>query len=186
MTTSMTENNAQLKQVYETVLYHLETIYQTTPPAQPLPALAEEIIQIMRLDKEYQTPAPYQNNWDEKDMVLITYGNTIQKANEAPLKTLNQFLKRCVKDTVSSVHILPFSPYCSDDGFAVKDYYAINPDLGEWDDIEGISKDYRLMADLVINHGSSSSEWFQNFIKGKGGVHLVIPKSILISATLKS
>lgn len=167
----MAPSNEQLKQVYESVLYHLETIYQTEVPTQPLPALAEEIIQIMRLDAEYQAPAPYQNNWDEKDLVLITYGNTVQQAGEAPLKTLHRFLGDCVKDTINSVHILPFSPYCSDDGFAVKDYYQVNTELGSWDDIEAIANNYRLMADLVINHGSSSSEWFQNFIKGEGKGH---------------
>lgn len=167
----MTPSNEQLKHVYDTVLYHLETIYQTESPAQPLPAIAEEIIQIMRLDKEYQSPVPYQNNWDEKDLVLITYGNTIQQAGEAPLITLHRFLDKYVKDTVNSIHILPFSPYCSDDGFAVKDYYQVNAELGGWDDIESIANNYRLMADLVINHGSSSSEWFQNFIKGEGKGH---------------
>lgn len=167
----MAPSNEQLKQVYESVLYHLETIYQTEVPTQPLPALAEEIIQIMRLDAEYQAPAPYQNNWNEKDLVLITYGNTVQQAGEAPLKTLHRFLGDCVKDTINSVHILPFSPYCSDDGFAVKDYYQVNTELGSWDDIEAIANNYRLMADLVINHGSSSSEWFQNFIKGEGKGH---------------
>ena len=167
----MAPSNEQLKQVYETVLYHLETIYQTESPAQPLPALADEIIQIMRLDKEFQAPTPYQNNWDEKDVVLITYGNSVQLADEAPLKTLHRFLSEYVKGTINSVHILPFSPYCSDDGFSVKDYYQVNTELGGWDDIEGIASNYRLMADLVINHGSSGSEWFQNFIKGEGKGH---------------
>jgi len=167
----MTPSEEQLKQVYDSVLYHLETIYQSEKPTQALPALAEEIIQLMRLDKDYQAPTPYQNNWDEGDMVLITYGNSVQQAGEVPLKTLHRFLNSCVKDTVNSVHILPFSPYCSDDGFAVQDYYQVNDQLGEWEDIETIAKDYRLMADLVINHGSSSSEWFQNFIKGEGKGH---------------
>lgn len=160
-----------LKQVYESVLYHLETIYQAETLSQPLPALAEEIIKIMRLDMQCQTVAPYQNNWDEKDLVLITYGNSVQLPDEVPLKTLYRFLNECVKDVVNSVHILPFSPYCSDDGFAVKDYYQVNEKLGEWEDIEAIANDYRLMADLVINHGSSSSNWFQNFIKGEGEGH---------------
>jgi len=167
----MIPNNAQLKQVYDTVLYHLETIYQSEKPTQALPELAQEIIEIMRLGQDYQAPTPYQNNWDEKDMVLITYGNSVRQENEVPLKTLHRFLNACIKDAVNSVHILPFSPFCSDDGFAVQDYYAVNEDLGEWGDIEAIAKDYRLMADLVINHGSSNSEWFQNFIKGEGKGH---------------
>jgi len=167
----MTPSNDPLKQVYETVLYHLETIYQDEALSQPLPALAEEIIKIMRLDTQCQTVTPYQNNWDEQDMVLITYGNSVQLPDEVPLKTLHRFLNECVKGVVNSVHILPFSPFCSDDGFAVIDYYEVNDKLGEWEDIEAIANDYRLMADLVINHGSSSSVWFQNFIKGEGKGH---------------
>jgi sucrose phosphorylase len=167
----MKPSNAQLKPVHDKVLYHLETIYKDEEPNQPLTELADEIIHIMRLDSDYQTPTPYQNNWDENDVVLITYGNSIQQAGEAPLKTLHRFLGKQVNGSINSVHILPFFPFCSDDGFAVKDYYAVNEALGDWEDIEKLSQDYRIMADLVINHGSSSSEWFQNFIKGNGEGH---------------
>ena len=164
-------DNADLKPVYNSVLYHLETIYKDVSPNQSLPDLATEILQLMRLDKEYQSVEPYQNNWSEQDVVVITYGNSIKQDNEAPLNTLHHFLDKHFKDTINSVHILPFFPYCSDDGFAVMDYYAVNPELGGWDDLEAIASDYRLMADLVINHGSSSSEWFNNFIKGEGEGH---------------
>lgn len=162
---------AQLKSVHDKVLYHLETIYKDEKPNQPLSELADEIIKIMRLDTNYQTPTPYQNNWNENDVVLITYGNSIQHKDEAPLKTLRRFLNEQVDGVINSVHILPFFPYCSDDGFAVKDYYAVNAELGDWDDIKALSQTYRIMADLVINHGSSSSQWFNNFIKGEGEGH---------------
>lgn len=167
----MKPSNAQLKPVFDTVLYHLETIYQDNMPTEPLEAIADEIIHIMRLDEEYETPTPYQNNWDESDVILITYGNTIQHSGEPPLQTLHHFLNEHIKGTINSVHILPFFPFCSDDGFAIEDYYQVNPSLGDWSDIEAITKDYRVMADLVINHASSSSAWFKNFIKGAGEGH---------------
>ena len=64
------------------------------------------------------------------------------------------------------VHILPFFPYSSDDGFAVMDYYTVNPSLGDWADIQKIAGRCRLMADLVVNHTSSRTRWFENFKKG--------------------
>ena len=79
--------------------------------------------------------------------------------------TLKYFLDDCLRDSVTAVHILPFFPYSSDDGFAVMDYLAVNESHGDWQDIEAIAADYRLMADLVINHMSARSRWFENFRK---------------------
>lgn len=102
--------------------------------------------------------------WDETEIALITYGSSIRHGDEKPLQTLYQFLGNRVGDAISAVHILPFFPFSSDDGFSVIDYLAVDPDLGDWSDISAIADDYRLMADLVINHGSSRSDWFQQFL----------------------
>ena len=102
--------------------------------------------------------------WSEEDVVLITYGDTILHQEEQPLKTLERFLTEYCGDTVSGVHILPFFPYSSDDGFSVIDYRAVNPDLGDWRDIKKLSHHYRLMFDLVINHVSRESLWFYDFV----------------------
>lgn len=102
--------------------------------------------------------------WDEKDVFLITYGDSIIKDDEAPLLTLHRFLKKHFSDIFSTVHILPFFPYSSDDGFAVKDFFTVNPELGSWDNIKHISEDFKLMADLVVNHASSESLWFKQFL----------------------
>src|SRR5690606_30437812 len=59
-------------------------------------------------------------------------------------------------------------PYSSDDGFSVIDYSSVNEALGSWQHIRDIAADYRLMSDLVINHCSARSAWFDNFIKGEG------------------
>ena len=66
---------------------------------------------------------------------------------------------------MSAVHILPFFPFTSDDGFSVLNYSSVNESVGSWEHIESIAKDYHLMADLVINHCSARSQWFENFIK---------------------
>ncbi len=105
--------------------------------------------------------------WDEKDVVLITYGDSILSENSAPLITLAGFLKKYIRDAISFVHILPFFPYSSDDGFSVIDYQEVNPELGTWGDVQEIKKDYKLMFDLVINHVSQNSKWYQNYLKGE-------------------
>jgi len=105
--------------------------------------------------------------WDETDVVLITYGNSIASPGEKPLFTLHRFLKSNLNLTFSCVHILPFFPSTSDDGFAVSDYMAVAPELGGWEDIAGIGTDFTLMFDLVLNHVSAGHPWFRNFLTGK-------------------
>jgi glycosidase len=102
----------------------------------------------------------------EDDAVLITYADSIFKEGERPLRTLRRFLKAHVKSAISTVHILPFFESSSDGGFSVMDYRQVDPRLGDWHDIQAIGKDYRLMVDLVLNHVSSRSTWFQGFLKG--------------------
>lgn len=102
----------------------------------------------------------------EGDIVLITYGDQVKKEGERPLKTLKDFLDKYFKDSISTVHILPFFPYSSDDGFAVIDYTRVNPELGDWSDISGLNEDFQLMFDAVINHISSKSEWFKKYKQG--------------------
>lgn len=157
--------------VLHNVLYHLSTVYGEFHDSQTLTQLANELLAIMQVSPEAQSPQPHQNKWHANDIAMITYGNSVLKNDELPLQTLKRFLDDYFADCINTVHILPFFPYCSDDGFAVKDFFQVNPELGNWSDINAIAKDYRLMADLVINHGSSSSQWFQNFIAGEGEGH---------------
>jgi len=102
---------------------------------------------------------------DETDSVLITYGDQFSTSGQAPLKQLKKFITGNIGEAVSAVHILPFSPYSSDDGFSVIDYRAVNPDWGSWDDVIEIGKTYKLMADLVINHCSAKSMWFKKYLE---------------------
>jgi len=107
---------------------------------------------------------PYQ--WDQQDSVLITYGDTIREPGRAPLKTLREFLNLRVQNAINTVHILPFFPYSSDAGFSITDYRQVNPDLGSWEEISAIGRNFRLMVDLVLNHVSRESEWFTDYING--------------------
>ncbi len=112
-------------------------------------------------------PLPDAQLWSEADCLLITYGDSVVADGEPPLQTLGRFLQEFVGDVVSAVHILPFCPFSSDDGFAVIDYAEVNDVLGEWSDVTALADSYRLMADPVINHVSSQSEWFQNYCAGQ-------------------
>jgi len=113
-----------------------------------------------------QQPVAPQERFTERDVVLITYGDSLRAPGEAPLKMLHGFLRRRLAGVISTVHILPFFPYSSDDGFSVTDYLAVNPDLGDWDDVDRLAGDFKLMVDVVINHVSAHSTWFRRFLAG--------------------
>jgi glycosidase len=102
----------------------------------------------------------------ERDAILITYGDQFQEPGVPPLQTLHQVLTETLGRVVSGVHILPFFPYSSDDGFSVIDYTQVNPDFGTWEDVERLGQDFRLMFDAVVNHISRQSAWFQGFLLG--------------------
>ena len=165
MTTPVNPLKQPLK---DKLVQQLSTIYHDVPLEQSVNNIAQSLLDIMALSSKEITAKPFSNHWSEQDVILITYGDSIIKADQAPLKTLKNFLDSTVGNAINSIHILPFFPYSSDDGFSVIDYSSVNESLGGWQDIEQISKSYRLMSDLVINHCSSRSAWFDNFIKGEG------------------
>tara|TARA_R110000744_G_scaffold117745_1_gene220123 strand:- start:17459 stop:19204 length:1746 start_codon:yes stop_codon:yes gene_type:complete len=163
--------SAHIEPLKNKLIQQLSTIYENIILKQSTDEIAETLIDIMRLTDDITPPQPFTNHWSETDIVLITYGDSIIKAGQKPLQTLKGFLDNHLKDTINSVHILPFFPYSSDDGFSVIDYSSVNESLGSWQDITEISQNYQLMSDLVINHCSSRSAWFDNFIKGEGQGH---------------
>ncbi len=108
--------------------------------------------------------SPRDGGLSQRDSILILYGDQVQRTNEKPLRTLKKFCDTYLKDVVSGIHILPFYPWTSDDGFSVVDYRQIDSALGDWDDVSAM-QNFRLMFDAVINHISSKSEWFQKFLQ---------------------
>ncbi len=104
--------------------------------------------------------------WDETTCLLITYGDMVTRESESPLVTLRLFLREHLHGVITAVHVLPFFPYSSDDGFSVIDYREVNPALGGWADIRMLGENFDLMVDLVLNHVSSHSRWFQDYIGG--------------------
>jgi sucrose phosphorylase len=159
-----------VEQLKERVNHHLNVIYADITLNESIEELTEQCLVTMKIDQsdKLQVPLRHHNNWSQKDIILITYGDSVEQKDVHPLKTLKHFLSEYCQDTINSVHILPFFPYSSDDGFSVIDYSSVNEALGDWDDIKAISEDFRLMSDVVINHCSARSAWFNNFIKGEG------------------
>ena len=105
--------------------------------------------------------------WDEKDVVLITYADQVRSTGISPLQAQRQFLLDYeLKDSLSCVHLLPFCPFTSDDGFSVVDYLAVDGASGSWDDIAELGESFDLMFDLFLNHASQQHDWFQQYLSG--------------------
>jgi sucrose phosphorylase len=107
--------------------------------------------------------------FSQDDVVLITYGDSLKKDGQAPIAALHEFANNYLKGAISTVHFLPFFPYSSDDGFSVMDFFQINPELGSWENVNDIGSDFQLMFDYVVNHFSSKSHWFDNYLSDKKG-----------------
>ena len=89
-----------------------------------------------------------------KDVVLITYADMVKadEVGQSSLSSLRDFCTARLKGAVSTIHILPFYPWTSDDGFSVVDYREVSTDYGTWEDISKLGEDFDLMFDLVLNH----------------------------------
>ncbi len=110
-------------------------------------------------------PQPHRRGWSQRDAILITYPDQVQQPGLPPLKSLGQFCADHLADTVSGIHILPFFPWSSDDGFSVMDYETVAPQYGTWTDVSLLGERFHLMFDAVINHASAESSWFQRFLE---------------------
>jgi sucrose phosphorylase len=134
------------------------------------PSIGEEAFANLRLLMDgYRDRPTFQHPGNavlsERDSILITYADQLKEPDSRPLQTLTRFCEQYLSGLVNSIHILPFYPYSSDDGFSVIDYRAVNPEFGGWNDISRLSRSFRLMFDAVINHASVQHEWFQGFLK---------------------
>jgi sucrose 6(F)-phosphate phosphorylase len=93
---------------------------------------------------------------------LITYPDSLG----GDLKTLNDVLLEHFSDIFKGgVHILPPFPSSGDRGFAPLTYLEIEPSFGTWDDIREIGENFDVLVDLMVNHISRQSEYFQDFLK---------------------
>ena len=128
--------------------------------------------QLLRIIQDFKLESSYEENknvssWDQSHCVLITYADTVRKDNERSLITLERVLNRYFLTLSKVLHILPFLKSTSDGGFAVSSHDYLEDRFGNWADLKNLSNDHILMADLVLNHVSSSHLWVQQFIKSQ-------------------
>lgn len=159
------------KEAYDTIAGRLRFLYGDLLAESYMPELAR----VCKVYYAHKPPEMVEKERDfdpierftEEDVILITYGDIMHDEKESsPLTTLSKFCGLHLKQAVNTLHILPFFPYSSDRGFSVVDFETVDPRLGTWADIEDLESRYQLMFDGVINHVSSKSHWFQEFLNG--------------------
>lgn len=146
------------------MLSHLLAIYGTAIAPETITHL-RKIIETARcvIEGRLQTSGEGLN---EMSAVLIAYGDQISEQGVAPLETLTELLDETIAGVISHVHVLPFFPYSSDDGFSIVDYEEVDSKLGDWSNVRQLAGHFGLMADLVLNHISAESPWFKAFLAG--------------------
>ncbi|WP_141317836.1 sugar phosphorylase [Halomonas halmophila] len=142
---------------------HLEMLYG--PRADEVLRRLETLLTHQAPTRSTQDTAPVPL-WSQRDQWLISYGDSLVADDMPPLQVLEDFLTRHLGDTLSGVHILPFFPWSSDDGFSVIHYREVNAELGDWDDIQRLGRRFDLGVDLVLNHVSRESLWFTDYLAG--------------------
>ena len=146
----------------------LETIYSNNT-TEEINFLSNQLLQILDnfSEKSSYEEISDKERWNQSHSVLITYADSIYKNGEPTLITLRDLLSNHFGSLSKVVHILPFLKSTSDGGFAVSSYDSLEEKFGDWNDLKSISKNHVLMADLVLNHVSSSHQWVQQFIKSQ-------------------
>lgn len=104
--------------------------------------------------------------WSEETAIVIAYPDHVAGTTATPLASWREFVATELADTFDTVHLLPFFPSSSDDGFSVIHYRQVAPGLGTWDDVRELGKRFRMVFDLVLNHVSRQSGWFRDFTLG--------------------
>ncbi|EOY7036149.1 alpha-amylase family glycosyl hydrolase, partial [Shigella flexneri] len=162
---------------------YMDEIYGGTFTATHLQKLVTRLESAKRLITQRR-----KKHWDESDVVLITYADQFHSNDLKPLPIFNQFYHQWLQSIFSHVHLLPFYPWSSDDGFSVIDYHQVASEAGEWQDIQQLGECSHLMFDFVCNHMSAKSEWFKNYLQQLPGFEdffiAVDPKTDLSAVTL--
>lgn len=93
---------------------------------------------------------------------LITYADSLG----GNLQQLNHLLTKHFSDIFrGGVHILPPFPSSGDRGFAPMTYFEIEPAFGTWEDVSQIGEHFDVIVDMMVNHISRQSAYFQDFVK---------------------
>ena len=154
----------QNKSFNEVVKNYLFSLYSEELNYKKINEIASKIEIIFNKKQKFK-----KKKWDEKDFFLITYADSITTKNQKNLQTLSYFLENYCYE-FSFIHILPFFPFSSDDGFAVINYEEVDSNHGNWSDLKKLSSKFKIMIDLVINHCSSKNNLFKKFLDSNSEV----------------
>ena len=148
---------------YEKIFNDVNAIYSYILNESEIKKLSDNILKLIKnkiSKKKY--------NINEKDILLISYADTIRSQNNKSFRILKDFLDTYIKKKINIIHILPFYPSSSDGGFAVTDFFKIDNVHGNWSDLRKLSNDYIIMSDIILNHASSKGIWFKRFLEDHG------------------
>jgi sucrose phosphorylase len=160
------------------------------------PGVYSRLMEILKGWREGSVSAdsPAEREISERDAFLISYGDMLSPPEggggegETGLSRLSRFLSKWNRGAFSFLHILPFHPYSSDDGFSVIDYREVAPQFGGWDDIAELGSNFKMVFDFVLNHGSVQSSWFKGFLAGDDryeGWYITRPKDYNSSKVIR-
>lgn len=153
-----------MSEAQDTILQRISDRLEMLYGAEIAASIWTELVQLLEKYQALLAPHPYKQYWDEQDVVLITYGDSVRSSQEkASLKVLKSFADKWLPDVFNIIHLLPIFPYTSDDGFSVSDYRAIRTGLGNWEDVQSLGQHFDLMFDFVLNHCSRVSLYFSDF-----------------------
>lgn len=93
---------------------------------------------------------------------LITYPDSLGGNLKALKSNLDTYFPNLFE---GGIHILPPYPSSGDRGFAPLTYFEIDPQFGDWEDVRNLAEDYDILLDIMVNHISQKSPYFQDFLK---------------------
>lgn len=96
-----------------------------------------------------------------KNQIQLT--SYIDRFGGGDISSFHSFLSEKLKSYLGGgIHLLPFFSFIdgSDAGYDPINHQLVDSRLGNWDDIQQLSKDFDLIADLIVNHVSDKSEEF--------------------------
>lgn len=113
---------------------------------------------------------PQQTAWWKESVIYQVYPKSFYDSNNdgiGDIKGIIAKLPYLKKLGITMIWVSPFyqSPM-ADNGYDIADYYAVNPDLGQMQDVDDLIKQasemgIQVMIDLVVNHTSDEHPWFQ-------------------------
>jgi len=95
---------------------------------------------------------------------LITY---VDRLSGGGFRELHELLQGPLQGVFGGVHLLPFFEPMdgADAGFDPIDHTQVDARLGTWEDVRALGEGMDVMADLIVNHVSSQSPQFEDFIQ---------------------